>query len=240
MEVSPNSLRRARICPDSMRARVAHAGCSTATTSTRPSTRCGRRCPTQLAADQLVPAGEHGLHHRRRRCRPQPAQQARHGVAQPPRAAVAPPFRHRVSRLCTGRSRATTIPSGSGAAVVRIDWPAGSSATRARLRAGSSSEKTSSSSRVGMSGVRARTSLVHAQAQGQGQAALLALRGVGPGLPPVDLEEEVVPVGPHRVDAPAQVVLAGTRPGRPAGRRPSCAGSAARREPRSPAPARCP
>ena len=31
--------------PDSMRARVAHAGCSTATTRTRPSTRCGRRWP---------------------------------------------------------------------------------------------------------------------------------------------------------------------------------------------------
>ena len=57
-----------------------------------------------------------------------------------------------------GATRATAIPSGSGAAVVRIACPAGSSATRARLRAGSSSEKTSSSSRVGTRAVRARIS----------------------------------------------------------------------------------
>ena len=74
-----------------MRARVAHAGCSTATTSDTPVDPLRSQMPTQLAADQLLPAGEHGLHDRGRRGRAQPAQQAGHRVAHRSRAAVAPP-----------------------------------------------------------------------------------------------------------------------------------------------------
>ena len=84
--------------------------------------------------------------------------------------------------------------------------PGGSSATRARLRAGSSSENTSSSSRVGVSAGSRHDQLVDPDAQGQGQAALLALGGVGPGLAPVQGQQEIVAVGPHRVDAPPEVV----------------------------------
>ena len=48
--------------------------------------------------------------------------------------------------------------------------------------------------------------LVYPDPQGQGQAALLALGGMGPGLPPFEGQHEIVAVGPDGVDAPAQVV----------------------------------
>jgi hypothetical protein len=48
--------------------------------------------------------------------------------------------------------------------------------------------------------------LVHPDPQGQRQAALLALRGVRAGLPSVEGQHEIVPMWPHRVHAPPQVV----------------------------------
>ena len=128
-------------------------------------------------------------------------------------------------------------PAGRGTAVVRMDWPAGSSATRARLRAGSSSEKTSSSSRVGLSGVPAGHQAVDPHAQGQGQAALLALGGVGAGLTAVD--------GQHQrrrgAGPPCSRPAGGRRAGRPPAPRPARPPSCARRpwadHRRSPAPA---
>ena len=50
--------------------------------------------------------------------------------------------------------------------------------------------------------------LVDRDAQRQGQAPLLPLGGVGPGLPPFEGQQEVVPVGPHGVDPPPEVVVA--------------------------------
>ena len=169
--------------------------------------------PAELGADHLVPAGEHDLHESpgsaTRRDGPAAGASTRRpagGRRAAPRALIATS-----QALAPGAIRATSIPSGRGAAVVRIDWPAGSSATRARLRAGSSSENTSSSSRVGTSGGPGPDQLVDAEAQRQGQAALLALRGVRPGLPPVDRQQQVVAVRAHGVDAPPQVVRAGWR-----------------------------
>ena len=44
------------------------------------------------------------------------------------------------------------------------------------------------------------------ETQGQHEAALLALGGVGPCLATLDRQTKVVAVGAHGVDAPAQVV----------------------------------
>ncbi len=110
-----------------------------------------------------------------------------------------------------GVIRATTIPSGSGAAVVRIDWPAGSSATRARLRAGSSSENTSSRSSVGTSGVRARTSSCTPRRSARARQRCSPCEAWVRASRPSICEHEVVAVGPHGVHAPPQVVRAAGR-----------------------------
>ena len=102
-----------------MRTRVAQAGWSTATTRVWPSMRTGRVCG-QLGTDQFLPPGENALHRRRRRGGAEPVEKPGHRVTQTA-GSVAPPDGHAASRLSTGITRATAIPSGRGAAVVRMD-----------------------------------------------------------------------------------------------------------------------
>ena len=161
--------------------------------------------------DHLLPAGEDQLHGRRaratRRCgrapwtirpRRRPAVGARRRRRRRPVAAGARSGAHGARPTCVDvrRSGPRRCRPAAGTAVVRIDWPGGSSATSARLRAGSSSEKTSSSRRVGVSGGPRRDQLVDPDAQGQGQAPLLALRGVGAGLAAVDARSRSSRCGP--------------------------------------------
>jgi len=47
---------------------------------------------------------------------------------------------------------------------------------------------------------------VHRQSQGQGEAALLALGSLDPGVSPAECEFEVVSMGPDRAHGTAQVV----------------------------------
>ncbi len=105
-----------------------------------------------------------------------------------------------------GRVRATTMPSGNGVAVVKMDWPVGSSATRARLRAGSSSENTSSRSSVGTRGVLARTSSCTPRRSARARQRCSPCEAWVRASRPSIWSNEVVTVGPHRVDAPPQVV----------------------------------
>ena len=53
---------------------------------------------------------------------------------------------------------------------------------------------------------RSVTSWWTAEPQGQGQAALLALGGLEPGVPPVEPSRQVVAVGPDRGHRPPEVV----------------------------------
>ena len=52
---------------------------------------------------------------------------------------------------------------------------------------------------------------VHRQAQGEGQGALLPLRGLGPGVSAVERQDQVVTVRPDGGDPAAEVVGAGRR-----------------------------
>ena len=208
---SPSSRSRARIWPDSMRARVAQAGWSTATTSARPSTRSGRRCAAELGADQLLPAGEDGLHGRRGGGRAEAAEQPGHRFADRARAAAGA-ARHRSTSVSTAHDPGHLDPLGQrrgrreerlagrqlghqGPAPGRVELGEHVVEEQRRHQGGPGADQ-----------------LVDAQAQGQRQAALLALGGVGPGLPALDRQAQVVAVRAHGVDAPAQVVACGWRP----------------------------
>ena len=150
---------RARMCADCILARVAQAGWSTATTRVWPSMRRGRAWPSrspsttssQRAKTTSMVAGEAAT----------PSRLRSRGMASPTRRGPSPRraaslMPHPASR--PARRGPRRCPRAAATPVVRIDWPAGSSAISARLRAGSSSEKTSSSSSVGATGVAARTS----------------------------------------------------------------------------------
>ena len=80
----------------------------------------------------LGPPGEDHRHGLRRRCA-QPPEDPRHRFPDPP--GPAPPMAfapaHGTTSSVTSTTRATSIPAGSGTAVVTIDWPVGSSCTRA-------------------------------------------------------------------------------------------------------------
>ncbi len=181
----------------------------------------------ELGADQLGPAGENHLHRHRRNGCTEPGEQLRHRFARRGADPWATGRSRNRDRLSIGRIRVTAIPSGRGAAVVRMDCPAGNSATRARLacRVELGEDVVQEQDRIERRS--GPNQLVHRQAEGECQAALFALGRVRSGLPPVDRQNEVVAVGTHGVDAPAQVVSPGWRPGRRGGRRPSCVRSAA-------------
>ena len=99
------------------------------------------------------------------------------------------------------------MPSGNGAAVVSIDWPGrqlgheGPAAVRVELGEHVVEQQRRAPGRS------APDQLVDAQPQGQGQAALLPLRGVGPGLAALEHQDEFVAVRADRVHAPPQVVV---------------------------------
>ena len=126
----------------------------------RPSTRSGRTWLAEVALDDLVPAGEDGLHRRRRGGHAEALEEPGHGRRRPasgPRRAA----RSRLTRAPAsrpGRRGPPRCPRAAATPWSGSTGPAGSSATSARLRTGSSSENTSSSRSVGATGVRARTS----------------------------------------------------------------------------------
>ena len=104
-----------------------------------------------------------------------------------------------------GTMRATSIPGGSGTAVVSTDCPGelshqGPAPGRVELGEDVVEQQGGRQPRAD------RDQLVHADAQRQRQAPLLALRGVGAGLPAVDGQAELVAVRADGVDAAPHVV----------------------------------
>ncbi len=161
---------------------------------------------TQLVGDHLVPAGEDGLEGGRRGRHAEALQEPRHAVARRVRGPARASGSSGAQRLDRRRTRATAIPGGRGDAVVRIDWPAGSSATRARLRTGSSSENTSSSRRVGATGVRARTSSWIARRRARARQRCSPCDAWVRASRPSRTMTRSSRCGPDRVDAAPQVV----------------------------------
>ena len=204
----PGPGRRARICPDSMRARVAQAGCSTATTRTRPSTCCGRRCepssgPTsssQRVKTASITAGVGA----------EPSRPSTRGIESPTRRG--PLSLRRVTfdvQALHGEHPGHLDPFGQGGGRGQDGLP-GRQLGHQRPAPGRVELGEDVVEQEGRDeGRPVPDEPVHAQAQGQSEAALFALRRVGPGLPAVDLEEQVVTVGPDGVDSPAQVVPPG-------------------------------
>ena len=80
--------------------------------------------------------------------------------------------------------------------MVKSAWPGGNWSTRARRASGSSSEKTSSSRRTGGRPGLPVTRWWTRQPQGQGDASLLPLGRLVPGVPVPELQAQVVAVGP--------------------------------------------
>ncbi len=105
-------------------------------------------------------------------------------------------------------------------------WPGGSSSHQGGGSVGVELGEHVVEEQDGRLGQVAPAQLVGGQAQGQGHAALLALRGVGARRAGPDGELEVVAMGPHRGDLAAHVVGAGRARAPRSGLRPTTAGSA--------------
>jgi hypothetical protein len=142
MEVSPSSPTRARICPIPCGRGSPRPGVRPPPPGRAPR-RAGVQVLGQLGAHHFVPAGEDQFHHWNRARRADPCGPAPWPWRRPHAAARCrpPPACGGARRSCRTQARRCGPPGppldppGSGAAVVRMDWPVGSSATRARLRA---------------------------------------------------------------------------------------------------------
>ena len=203
--------RSARIRSESMRARVAQPGWSTPTTrGVLRGASAGRGWPVR--ARQLLPAGEHSSMRLGRRRGPEAAERPWRWRRRPAGAARCPsapassgltksarPGRYR-------RPRATTIPSGRGAAVVRTDWPGGQfrhqGAAAGRVELGEHIVEEKGRGQARSATTSWWTPMRSARARQRCSPWEACVRAS----PPFEGQQEVVAVGPHGVDAPSQVV----------------------------------